>query len=292
MCHIFRSQLILTLTSPVLPCALVYCFTVCDIMSTTTTTTTTVTTITADGKVSTTTNTSSATSGKASTSDKPPLPVVDYDVVCVGAGMSGLYLIKLARDLGLSVRCFETAKGVGGTWWWNRYPGAKVDVESRQYSYTWAQDVEKKWQWKHRYGQQEEIRAYLDAVADTYDLKKDIQFETSVVSAVWNEETFLWNVTTSDGASCTARWYIMATGCLSKFNKPNIPGADTFKGTVLTTYDFPEGGFDFSGKRVAVVGTGSTAGNAVSVGIPVLSLGSCRGGRCGWIIYGQCVQTG
>eukprot|EP00041_Stephanoeca_diplocostata_P027508 m.757063 g.757063 ORF g.757063 m.757063 type:complete len:581 (+) comp23187_c0_seq3:190-1932(+) len=232
-------------------------------MPITTTTTTTVTTCSPDGKVNTVTTTSS-TSSQPKSAAAPKSAHVDYDVVTVGAGFSGLYLLKAAHDLGLSIRCFETAKGVGGTWWWNRYPGAKVDVESKQYSYTWATEVEKSWQWKHRYGHQGEIQAYLDTVAETYDLKKDIQFETSVVSAVWNEKTSLWTISTSDGASCTARWFIMATGCLSKFNKPKIAGASKFKGTVLTTYDFPEEGFDFSGKKVAVIGSGSTAVQFIS----------------------------
>lgn len=181
------------------------------------------------------------------------------DMVIVGAGFSGLYMLHRARGLGLSACVIEAADGVGGTWYWNRYPGARVDVESHEYSYSFSPELEAEWEWSERYAAQPELLRYLNHVADRFDLRRDIRFETRVTSAVFDEAASRWTVTTDRGDRISARYCVMATGCLSAPKKIDIPGADTFKGEAYTTTNWPEAGVDFHGKRVGIIGTGSSA---------------------------------
>ena len=183
----------------------------------------------------------------------------DFDVVVVGAGFAGMYMLHRLRGLGMSARVYETGNGVGGTWYWNRYPGARCDVESVQYSYQFDKELEQEWTWSEKYSPQPEILKYANHVADRYDLRKNIQFNTKVASAVYNEAKGIWNVTTEAGDKVSAGYVVMATGCLSSFNTPKFKGLDSFKGPVYHTGNWPHEGVDFTGQRVGVIGTGSSA---------------------------------
>lgn len=182
-----------------------------------------------------------------------------YDAVIVGAGFSGLYMLHRLREQGLGVRVYEAGAGVGGTWFWNRYPGARVDIESQEYSYSFSPELDAEWVWTERYASQPELLAYLNHVADRFDLRPDIQFETRVTSARFDEAANRWTVTTDAGETVTARWCVMATGVLSVPNEPRFPGAETFQGPTYHTGRWPHEGVDFTGQRVAVIGTGSSA---------------------------------
>ena len=181
------------------------------------------------------------------------------DVVIVGAGFSGLYMLHKARGLGLNARVFEAGPSVGGTWYWNRYPGARVDVESHEYSYSFSRELEEDWKWSERYAAQPELLRYLNHVADRFDLRSGIQLNTRVAAATFDETANRWTVTTDKGDRVSARYCVMATGCLSAPKKIDIPGAETFTGEVYNTTSWPEGGVDFRGKRVGIIGTGSSA---------------------------------
>jgi cyclohexanone monooxygenase len=181
------------------------------------------------------------------------------DVVIVGAGFSGLYLLHRMRELGLTARVFEAGDGVGGTWYWNRYPGARVDIESQEYSYSFSEELQDEWRWTERYAAQPELLKYLNHVADRFDLRRDIQFETRVTSAVFDEAASLWTVSTDRGETVSARYCIMATGCLSLPNEPRFEGLESFTGPTYHTGRWPHDGVDFTGKRVGVIGTGSSA---------------------------------
>ena len=189
----------------------------------------------------------------------------DVDVVVVGAGMAGLYLLHKLRGMGLSAQGFETADGVGGTWYWNRYPGARCDVESIDYSYSFDAELDQEWTWSERYACQPEILSYLEHVADRFDLKRDIRFSTKIEQAAWDDDTKRWRVTTSDGDTVTCQHYVMASGCLSVPKTLDIDGHERFGGEVYFTSRWPHEGVDFTGKRVAVVGTGSSAIQAIPV---------------------------
>ena len=189
----------------------------------------------------------------------------ELDAVVVGAGFAGLYMLHRLRGLGLSAQVYERGAGVGGTWYWNRYPGARCDIESIMYSYSFDEDLQREWTWTERYPAQAEILEYLNHVADRFDLRRDIQLETSVDSAVYDEETATWTVTTSRGDTVTCRFLIMATGCLSDSRIPDIPGFDTFAGDSYHTARWPHEGVDFAGKRVAVIGTGSSGIQCIPV---------------------------
>ena len=182
----------------------------------------------------------------------------EYDVVVVGAGFSGLYLLHRLRGQGFSVKVFDTAADVGGTWYWNRYPGARCDIPTTDYTYSFDPELEKAWTWSEKYATQPEILAYLRFVAERYDLRRDIQFSTRVESAHWDEAAAKWQLRTDQGQQVTCRYYVMASGCLSLPKEPDIPGAGTFAGEVYFTSTWPHEGVDFTGKRVAVVGTGSS----------------------------------
>lgn len=192
-------------------------------------------------------------------------PVQAYDVVVVGAGFAGMYMLHRLRGLGLTARVFEQGSGVGGTWYWNRYPGARCDVESMQYSYSFSDELQQEWDWSERYAPQPEILAYANHVADRFDLRSDIQFDTRVERAEFDERANTWKVATSDGRAVTARFVVLATGCLSNARMPDIEGLDRFKGKVYHTGEWPHETVDFTGQRVAVIGTGSSAIQAVPV---------------------------
>jgi cyclohexanone monooxygenase len=188
----------------------------------------------------------------------------DFDVVIVGAGFSGLYMLHRMRQLGLSARVYEAGASVGGTWYWNRYPGARVDIESQEYCYSFSPELDAEWTWTERYAAQPELLAYLNHVADRFSLRPDIQLETRVASAVYDEAARRWIITTDGGDQVSARWCVMATGCLS-IPKPDaeLPGADSFEGPSWHTGRWPEEGADFTGQRIAVIGTGSSGIQAI-----------------------------
>ena len=158
---------------------------------------------------------------------------------------------------GISATVLESADDVGGTWYWNRYPGARCDIESIDYSYSFDPDLEREWQWSERYATQPEILRYLGHVADKHDLRRDIRFSTRVTSAAWDTAARRWRIRTDDGDEITGRFYVMATGCLSLPKTPDIPGYARFRGPTYFTGRWPHEGVDFTGKRVAVIGTGS-----------------------------------
>lgn len=185
------------------------------------------------------------------------------DVVVVGAGFAGLYALHRLRSQGLSVRVFEAADGVGGVWYWNRYPGARCDVESVDYSYSFDPDLEQEWNWTEKYATQPEILAYLNHVADRFDLRRDISFGTRVTDMVLDEKTLRWEVRTDRGDTVSARFCILAVGPLSNANIPAIAGLDSFAGEVYHTAHWPHDGVDFTGKRVGVIGTGSSGIQAI-----------------------------
>jgi cation diffusion facilitator CzcD-associated flavoprotein CzcO len=186
-----------------------------------------------------------------------------YDAVVVGAGFAGLCMLHRLRGLGLSARVFEAGSGVGGTWFWNRYPGARCDVESMEYSYQFSDQLQQEWEWTERYASQPEILRYLNHVADRFDLRRDIACNTRVLSAVFDEAGDRWELRTDEGAKVSARFCIMATGCLSSTNTPQLPGLDSFAGPMLHTGNWPHEPVDFTGTRVAVIGTGSSGIQAI-----------------------------
>src|SRR5712691_6067372 len=187
------------------------------------------------------------------------------DAIIVGAGFAGLYMLHRLRGLGLSVRVFEAGKGVGGTWYWNRYPGARCDVESMDYSYTFSDELQQEWKWTERYAPQPEILRYINHVADRFDLRRDIQLETRVTSAVFDDATNRWAITTSRGDQVSARFCIMATGCLSDAQVPDFKGLETFRGKWYHTGHWPHEGVHFTGQRVGVIGTGSSAIQSIPI---------------------------
>jgi cyclohexanone monooxygenase len=190
---------------------------------------------------------------------------VDVDAVVVGAGFSGLYMLYRLRELGLTARLFERGSGIGGTWFWNRYPGAKCDAESLTYSYSFSADLEQEWSWSQRYAPQSEILDYLNHVADRFDLRRDITLQTAVSRAVFEESSNRWIVTTDTDEIVHTRFCIMATGCLSNARVPAFPGLDIFEGATYHTGAWPPDGVDFTGLRVGLIGTGSTGIQATPV---------------------------
>jgi cyclohexanone monooxygenase len=172
-------------------------------------------------------------------------------------------MLHRLRGLGLSARVYEAGSGVGGTWFWNRYPGARCDVESLQYSYQFSDDLQQDWEWTERYASQPEILRYLNHVADRFDLRRDVVLRTRIAAATFDEAADRWLVRTDGGAEVTARFVVMATGCLSSTNVPRFPGLETFRGPTFHTGNWPHEPVDFTGKRVAVIGTGSSAIQAI-----------------------------
>jgi cation diffusion facilitator CzcD-associated flavoprotein CzcO len=191
---------------------------------------------------------------------------VDLDALIIGAGFAGLYQLLCLRDrLGLSVQVLEAGSGVGGTWYWNRYPGARCDSESHAYCYTFSEELMREWEWSERYPEQPEIMRYLNVVADKFELKRDIRFNTRVTAAHYNEAANRWRVRTEAGEVFTTKYLITAVGCLSTANVPKIPGRECFEGDWYHTGQWPHEGVDFTGKRVGLIGTGSTGIQATPV---------------------------
>ncbi len=199
-----------------------------------------------------------AAAAETSTASGTHGPIEDFDVVVVGAGFAGMYLLHLLRGAGFSTVVLEAADDVGGTWYWNRYPGARCDVRSIDYSYSFDLDLEQEWVWSEKYATQPEILRYAQHVADRFGLRRDIRFETRVAGATYDEGAACWTVTTEAGARLHARFYVMATGCLSTSKKPEIEGVDAFEGPTYHTGHWPHEGVDFTGLRVGVIGTGSS----------------------------------
>ena len=185
------------------------------------------------------------------------------DVVVVGAGFSGMYQLYKLREQGLDVQVFEAGSDVGGTWYWNRYPGARVDIESMAYSFSFSEELQQEWQWSEKYSPQPELLKYAQHIADRFELKRHIAFDTRVASAHFDEDADEWLVTTECGKRVRAQHVVMATGVLSASKEPDIAGRDNFKGDTYRTGLWPKEGVDFKGKRVAVIGTGSSAVQAI-----------------------------
>ncbi len=183
---------------------------------------------------------------------------LDYDAIVVGAGISGMYQLLRLRELGMRVRVLETGTGVGGTWYWNRYPGARFDSESWSYGYSFSKELLAEWDWKEHFSPQPDNLEYLNRVADKFDLRRDIQFESRVASAHYDDSSRSWTVTLDDGRAYRTRFLVTAIGPLSAPTLPRIEGVDSFKGEAFHTYYWPHEPVSFEGKRVAVIGTGAT----------------------------------
>lgn len=190
----------------------------------------------------------------------------NFDAVVVGAGFAGLYMLHLLRDkLGLRATAIEAGDGVGGTWYWNRYPGARCDIPSMDYSYSFSDELQQEWEWSEKYASQPEILAYLEFVAKKFDLNKDIRFSTRVIGADYDEADNLWHLSTDDGKTVTARFLISGVGALSTAATPDIKGIDCFEGQSLHTSSWPREGVDLAGKRVGIIGTGATAVQVIPI---------------------------
>ncbi|MCY3957923.1 MAG: NAD(P)/FAD-dependent oxidoreductase [Chloroflexi bacterium] len=190
----------------------------------------------------------------------------DFDAVVIGAGFSGLGMLHRLRDvMGLAVQVYETGSGVGGTWYWNRYPGARCDSESYIYCYSFSKELLQDWTWSGKYPEQPEILSYLEHVADRFDLRRNIQFDTRVTAATFHEDANRWEITTDRGDRVTARYLITAIGCISTSNVPPIEGLDDFQGDWYHTGAWPHDPVDFTGKRVGVIGTGSSGVQSIPV---------------------------
>ena len=188
----------------------------------------------------------------------------DFDAIIIGAGVSGLYQLYRLRELGLTARVFEAGSGVGGTWYWNRYPGARFDSESWTYGYSFSQELLDEWDWEEHFAGQPETERYLNHVADKFDLRRDIQFKTTVTAAHYQEDSRSWKVTLDNGTHCTARFLITAIGVLSASVLPRMPGIESFKGQSFHTHNWPKEPVSFAGKRVAIIGTGATGIQAIT----------------------------
>jgi len=189
----------------------------------------------------------------------------DVGAAIVGAGFAGMYMLHRLRGMGLTARIFEAGSGVGGTWYWNRYPGARCDVESMEYSFQFSDDLQQQWAWSERYAAQPELLRYANHVADRFDLRRDIALDTRVNAASFDEAAGRWLIETSDGAPTSAAFCIMATGCLSSPNTPKFKGLETFAGARYHTGYWPNEPVDFSGQRVAIIGTGSSAMQSIPI---------------------------
>src|SRR4051812_24274354 len=189
----------------------------------------------------------------------------DFDVVVVGAGFAGLYMLHRLRQMGFSVRVLEAGSGVGGTWYWNRYPGARCDVESVEYSYQFSPDLQQEWNWSERYAAQPELLRYANHVADRFDLRRDIRFDTRVTGATFDKADNCWVVETEGGARLSANYCVMATGCLSVPNEPKFKGTEKFSGPTYHTGRWPHERVDFTGQRVGIIGTGSSAVQSIPI---------------------------
>jgi cyclohexanone monooxygenase len=203
----------------------------------------------------------------AAVSTAPPRQpeTATFDAVVVGAGFAGLYMLHRLRGLGFKARVYEAGGGVGGTWYWNRYPGARCDVESLQYSFSFSEELDQEWNWSEKYSPQPEILAYANHVADRFDLRDDIVFDTRVTAANFDEADNSWRIETDRGDHVRAQFCIMAVGCLSAPNRPAFAGMSDFRGPIYHTGEWPHEGVDFTGQRVAVIGTGSSAIQSIPI---------------------------
>ncbi len=202
---------------------------------------------------------------KAQSARRNGNPILELDALVVGAGFAGLYMLHRLRGLGFSARVIEAASGVGGTWYWNRSPGARCDIESLEYQFGFEDDLPREWKWTERYAAQPEILQYLNHVADRFDLRRDIQFDTRVTTAHFDGSTSRWAITTDRGDQIRARHLVMATGCLSAARVPDFKGLDSFRGDWYHTGQWPHQGVDFTGQRVGVIGTGSSAIQSIPI---------------------------
>jgi cation diffusion facilitator CzcD-associated flavoprotein CzcO len=184
---------------------------------------------------------------------------LDFDAIVIGAGVAGLYQLYKLREIGLRVRVFEAGSGVGGTWYWNRYPGARFDSESWTYGYSFSKELLDEWDWDEHFSAQPQTERYLNFVADKFELRRDIQFNSRVAAAHYREETRSWQVVLENGSRHSTRFLVTAIGILSAATMPNIPGIDTFEGQSCHTHRWPKEGVEYAGKRVAIIGTGATA---------------------------------
>ncbi|MFM8531440.1 MAG: flavin-containing monooxygenase, partial [Ilumatobacteraceae bacterium] len=190
----------------------------------------------------------------------------EVDAVVIGAGFAGLGMNRRLRDdMGLKVRVFEAGDNVGGTWYWNRYPGARCDSESFLYCFTFDKPLMQEWNWSGKYPEQPEILRYLNHVADRFNLRSNMSFNTRVTAAHWDDVAGRWLVSTDQGDRVACKWFITGVGCLSSTQKPNIAGRDSFRGPTYHTGEWPHEGVDFSGKRVGIIGTGSSGVQAIPV---------------------------
>src|SRR5215831_3548912 len=189
------------------------------------------------------------------------LPV--YDAIVIGAGISGLYMLYRLRELGMTTRVFEAGTNVGGTWYWNRYPGARFDSESWTYGYSFSRELMQEWDWKEHFSPQPDTLAYLNYVADKFDLRRDMQFRSTVQAAHWDDAATKWTVTLENGQQARAQFLLTAIGILSAHTLPAIPGLDSFKGPAYHPARWPHTPVDFTGKRVGIIGTGATAIQAI-----------------------------
>ena len=193
---------------------------------------------------------------------------VAVDLLVIGAGVTGIYQLYLAREAGYSVQLVDAGSGVGGTWYWNRYPGSRYDSESYTYGYFFSEELFKEWEWSEHFAGQAENERYFNHVVDKFDLRRHIRFNTKVTSAVWDQESSTWQVTAHDGYTARARYLVAATGVLSAPFYPDVPGRDSFRGEAYHTGLWPKTEVDFTGKRVAVIGTGSSGVQVIPVIAP------------------------
>jgi len=205
------------------------------------------------------------TADAATSQQRPTDAETVFDAIVVGAGFAGMYMLHRLRGLGFSARVFEAGGGVGGTWYWNRYPGARCDVESMQYSFSFSEELDQEWNWSEKYAPQPEILSYANHIADRFDLRRHIVFDTRVVAATFDEEGSCWRIETDRGDRVSAKFCIMAVGCLSAPNRPAFAGLSDFRGPVYHTGEWPHEGVDFTGLRVGVIGTGSSAIQSIPV---------------------------
>ncbi|MFN4015548.1 MAG: flavin-containing monooxygenase [Reyranella sp.] len=204
----------------------------------------------------------------ADTGTRPERPAevgAVFDAIVVGAGFAGMYMLHRLRGLGFSARVYEAGSGVGGTWYWNRYPGARCDVESMQYSFSFSEELDQEWNWSEKYAPQPEILSYANHVADRFDLRRHIVFDTRVTAATFDEAANCWRVETDRGDRVSAKFCVMAVGCLSAPNRPDFKGIADFRGAVYHTGEWPHAGVDFTGLRVGVIGTGSSAIQSIPI---------------------------
>jgi cyclohexanone monooxygenase len=190
---------------------------------------------------------------------------VVFDAVVVGAGFAGLYMLHRLRGLGFTARVCEAGGGVGGTWYWNRYPGARCDVESMQYSFSFSEELDQQWDWSEKYAPQPEILSYANHVADRFELRPHIRFDTRVTAATFDEAAKCWRIETDRGDQVSAKFCVMAVGCLSAANRPPFKDIEAFRGPIYHTGEWPHDGVDFTGLRVGVIGTGSSAIQSIPI---------------------------